>query len=450
MATSRRRFLAQALAPAVAVAAARSTKPNFLVIVSDDQGMGDLGCYGASDVKTPNLDRLAASGVRFTNWHANSPVCSPSRASLITGRYPHRTGIPQILFSKPGFDVPGLKAGEATLATELRKLGYRTGAIGKWHLGSTPESRPLAQGFDEFFGYYSGWIDYYSHRFYTLGGQPVYHDLWRGEKEVWRDNEYMTEVLGREARAFLRRQNREKPFFLYLTFGAPHYPMMAPQRYVDRFPETMDRDRRMHAAMISALDDAIGGVMAELKSRGVLENTVVFFMSDNGATEEERADHRGRRYQGGSNGPLRGSKGSLFEGGIRVPAMMSWPGKIRAGQVREECGIAMDILPTFLEWAGGKAPAHVDGVSVAAPLTQDSAWPADRDLFWSYDGQTAIRRGNWKLVEQPRERLGGEVTAGPWLSDLARDPGEKQNLATEPGTPSADLRRALTAWRAGI
>ena len=161
----RREFL-QALAPALL--ARPTAPPNFLVIVSDDQGIGDVGCYGAPDMKTPNLDRLAARGIRFTDWHANSPVCSPSRASLLTGRYPQRAGIPQILFSKPNFDVPGLRAGESTLATELRKLGYRTSAIGKWHLGSTPESRPLAQGFDEFLGYYSGWIDYYSHRFYTL------------------------------------------------------------------------------------------------------------------------------------------------------------------------------------------------------------------------------------------------------------------------------------------
>lgn len=444
MGISRRGFLAS-LAAAAAPGAAR---PNFVVIVSDDQGMGDLGCFGAADVKTPHLDRLAASGIRFTNWHANSPVCSPSRASLLTGRYPGRVGIPQILFSKPNFDVPGLKKGETTLATALRGRGYSTAAIGKWHLGSTPESRPLAQGFDEFFGYYSGWVDYYSHRFYTLGGQPVYHDLWRGEREVFHDTEYLTELLAKEARAFLQRQSRAKPFFLYLTFGAPHYPMMAPQRYVDRFPETMDRDRRMHAAMIAAMDDAIGTVMATLKSRGLAENTVVFFMSDNGATEEERADHRGRMYKGGSNGPFRGSKGSLFEGGTRVPAMLAWPGTLPGGQVREECGMAMDIFPTFLEWAGGgPAAGPVDGASLAPALAKKAGWP-ERDVFWAYDGQAAVRRGDWKLVEKPRERLNGEAAAEPWLSDLSVDPGEKTNRLKDPGSPVRELRQALEAWRA--
>ena len=415
-----------------ALFARKSAPPNFVVIVSDDQGMGDVGCYGATDVQTPHLDRLAAGGIRFTDWHANSPVCSPSRASLLTGLYPQRAGIPQILFSKPGFDVPGLRAGETTLASGLRKLGYRTSAIGKWHLGSTPESRPLAQGFDEFFGYYSGWIDYFSHRFYTLGGSPVYHDLWRNEKETWREPEYMTELLGREAQAFLERQSRDRPFFLYLAFGAPHYPMMAPQRYLDRFPASMDRDRRLHAAVISAMDDAIGAVLATLAARG-LDNTVVFFMSDNGATEEDRADHRGRIYRGGSNGPYRGSKGSLFEGGIRVPAMLSWPGVVSPGQVRDDCGMAMDILPTFFEWAG--ASSRADGSSLGPALLGKSPFPA-RDLGWAYDGQFALRRGPWKLIQNYRERLGGELRKEAWLSNLALDPCREPQLRRRARQPA--------------
>jgi arylsulfatase A-like enzyme len=438
----RREFL-KSVAPALL--GRERAAPNILVIVSDDQGMGDLGCYGAPDVQTPHLDRLAAGGIRFTDWHANSPVCSPSRASLLTGRYPQRAGIPQILFSRPGFDVPGLRAGETTLASELRKLGYRTSAIGKWHLGSTPESRPLAQGFDEFFGYYSGWIDYYSHRFYTLGGTPVYHDLWRDEKEIWREPEYMTELLGREAQAYLERQSRERPFFLYLAFGAPHYPMMAPQRYLDRYPGSMDRDRRLHAAMISAMDDCIGSVLSTLSARG-LDNTVVFFMSDNGATEEERADHRGRLYRGGSNGRYRGSKGSLFEGGIRVPALLSWPGVLGRGQVREECGLAMDVLPTLLEWAGAAPLAGADGSSLSGALLGKTAWPR-RDLYWAYDGQFALRRGPWKLIRNHRERLGGELRQENWLSNLALDPTESRNLASRPGSPLEDLLKNLDSWR---
>src|SRR5688572_15765007 len=175
-----RRQLLGSLAGAAALSAQTSARrPNVVVMIVDDMGIGDLGCYGASDARTPNLDRLASEGIRFTDWHSNSPVCSPSRASLLTGQYPQHCGIPQILFSKADFAVHGLKAGEHTLASELKKAGYRTGAIGKWHLGSSPESRPMSQGFDSFFGFYSGWIDYYSHRYYTLGGDPLFHDLWR-------------------------------------------------------------------------------------------------------------------------------------------------------------------------------------------------------------------------------------------------------------------------------
>ncbi len=163
-------------------------RPNFVVIYTDDQGYGDAGCYGGSDMKTPNIDHLAAGGARFTDWHANSPVCSPSRASLMTGKYPHNAYVPQILFSRPDFNVPGLRPGERTLPGELRRLGYKTAAFGKWHLGSAPDARPMAQGFDEWFGFYSGWTDYYSHRYYTLGGVPVFHDLWRNGKEEFRDS----------------------------------------------------------------------------------------------------------------------------------------------------------------------------------------------------------------------------------------------------------------------
>ena len=208
-----RRFFLASLAVA---AAQKPLRPNIVVIVADDLGIGDLGCYGAADAKTPNFDRMAVDGIRFTDFHANSPVCSPSRASLLTGKYPQRCGIPQILFSKPDFSsVKGLRAGETTLPGELKKQGYRTAAVGKWHLGTAPESRPLKQGFDSFFGFYSGWIDYYSHRFYTLGGQPVFHDLWRDDTEVWHEPEYQTELLTREAKSFIAKQTG--PYFLYLA-----------------------------------------------------------------------------------------------------------------------------------------------------------------------------------------------------------------------------------------
>lgn len=441
---NRRSFLG-ALA-ASAAPAQTSQKPNVVVILADDLGIGDVSCFGAKDIRTPNLDRLAAEGVRFADLHANSPVCSPSRASVMTGKYPQHAGIPEILFSRPAFDVPGLKAGEQTLAAELKKLGYRTGAVGKWHLGSAKDSRPRAQGFDEFFGFYSGWTDSYSHRYYTLGGQPVFHDMWRNDEEVWEDPTYQTELLAREANAFISKQKAGSPFFLYLAFGAPHYPMIAPKRFVDRLPASMDRDRRMHAAMVESLDENIGSVMATLKQRG-FENTIVYFQSDNGATWELRADHAGREYRGGSNGIYRASKGSLFEGGTRVPAILRWPGKIPGGQVSNALCLGMDILPTVLRNAGASSIDAFDGVDLTAHLSSKAAL-ADRTVFWEYKAQTCARQGNWKLLIDPNEGLGKETIKGTMLFDIAADPSEKNNVASAQRVIVQKLTEQAAAWKA--
>jgi arylsulfatase A-like enzyme len=421
-------------------------KPNFIVIYTDDQGIGDLGCYGSPEMKTPHLDKMAASGIRFTDWHTNSPVCSPSRASVLTGKYPQRAGVPQILKSSPEFDVPGLKKGETTLPGELKKLGYRTAAVGKWHLGSAAHSRPQAQGFDEWFGFYSGWTDYFSHTYYTLGGNPVFHDLWRNEKEHFEDATYQTEMLGREAKAFLNRQTRETPFFLYLAFGAPHYPMMAPRKYVERFPEGMDRDRRMHAAMVAAIDDVVGEIVSVLQAKGVDQDTVIFYQADNGSTQEVRADHRARPYKGGSNGRYRGYKGSLWEGGTRVPALLRWPARIKPGQVNAEVGMAMDILPTFVKWAGGTVPAGVDGMDIS-PVVLDGKRSARQEVFWEYDGQRAIRRGEWKYMENYREGLGSPMVKEAWLSNLKEDAGEKENFLGRAPEVTRELKERLANWK---
>lgn len=429
---NRREFLgAMAMSPALAQPAAQ---PNIIVILADDLGIGDLSCFGAKDIRTPNLDKLAAGGVRFANWHASSPVCSPSRASVLTGKYPQHAGIPEILFSKPEFDVPGLRAGERTLATELKKRGYRTAAVGKWHLGSSPASRPRAQGFDEYFGFYSGWIDYFSHRYYTLGGQPLFHDLWRNDEEVWEEPVYQTELLAREAKAFVQRQS--SPYFLYLTFGAPHYPMMAPKRYVDRVPATMDRDRRLHAAVVEALDEAIGNVLSAIKG-----DTIVFFQSDNGATRELRADHRGRESFAGSNGIYRASKGSLFEGGTRVPAMMRWPGKIPAGQVSDAVCLGMDLAPTLLR------ASDFDGTDLMEHLTKRTPVP-ERTVFWEYRTQMCARREQWKLVVDPMEGLGKPTIPGTMLFDVVADPSEKNNVASSQPAIVQRLTEELKAWKA--
>ncbi len=441
----RRQFLS-ALAAAPLAAQRPSAKPNFIVIYTDDQGIGDLACYGSPEMKTPNLDRMAASGIRFTDWHTNSPVCSPSRASLLTGKYPQNAGIPQILTSKPDFNVSGLRQGEATLPGELKKLGYRTAAVGKWHLGSAAHSTPLAQGFDRHFGFYSGWIDYYSHRYYTLGGTPVFHDLWRDGKEVFEEPVYQTELLTREANAFLDRQRPgADPFFLYLAYGAPHYPMMAPEKYLSRFPASMDRDRREHAAMVAAVDEGVGVILDTLKARGLDNDTVVFFQADNGATREERADHRGRPYRGGSNGSFRGYKGSLWEGGIRVPGLLRWPSRIQPGQVKDGLGVTMDVMPTFLKWAGGTAPAGVDGADMSPWLFDGGAPPHDY-VQWQYEGLKAVRRGSWKLMENWRDGLGTPTEQGRRLSNLAEDPREERNWADRNPQLVLELEKLLPKW----
>ncbi len=436
-------------------ALATSSRPNVIVILTDDQGYGDLGANGALDAKTPHLDRLAAGGIRFTDWHANSPVCSPSRASVLTGKYPQRTGIGQVLNSKPTFDVAGLRANEVTLAKELKKAGYQTAVVGKWHLGSAEASRPKQQGFDEFYGFYSGWVDYYSQRYYTLGGNPgatgappqnIFHDFWDNDKEIYPEPQHQTELLGQRAVEFVRRQRGGNPFFLYLTFGAPHYPMMAPARYLDRFPATMDRDRRLHLAMMAEVDDQIGMLVAELKKKNLMNNTIVYFQSDNGATEETRADHVGRPYRGGSNGKFRAYKGSVFEGGHRVPAMISWPGRLRP-RVEESLGMGMDVLPTMLGLAGLSAPQGIDGRDLSAALQGAAAWP-ERTVIWDYDNQFAARRAEWKLVIDPRPSLLLPAEEMTWLSNLKENPEETRNYASSRPEIVAELSKAIADWRA--
>jgi arylsulfatase A-like enzyme len=424
-------------------------RPNFIVIYTDDQGIGDLSCYGAPDVPTPHLDQLAADGVRFTSLYSNSPVCSPSRAALLTGRYPVRAGIRNFLPGRASFDVPGLKSTERTLPGELRKQGYRTALIGKWHLGMTPESRPLAQGFDQFQGFYSGWIDGFSHRYYQLaktGPDQIYHDLWENEREVYADPRYHTELFNAQAVEFIGKQTPQQPFFLYLAHSAPHYPMIAPEKYVNRLPATLDRDRRMHAAMILAIDDGIGEIRAALKRRGLDRNTVIYFQSDNGATTEARADSQGRPYRGGSNAPFRGYKGGLFEGGIRVPALMAWPGRIPPRQVLDAPVAAFDVMPTFLQWAGAPAPPDLDGRSLAATVQKRGESPHP-ELFWEYQGQYAVRRGKWKYMTQPTTGLGEPVAAPEWLSNLEIDPAERENWIGREAQVGRDLADSLERWR---
>lgn len=407
-----------------------SHRPNFIVFLTDDQGYGDLSCMGATDFRTPHLDALADRGARFTNWYSNSPVCSPSRASLLTGRYPGNAGVRSILAGHR--TATGLPPQVPSLATALKGLGYRTGMFGKWHLGLAEGSRPQEHGFDQWFGFMAGCIDYYSHIFYwgMGGGNDPLHDLWENGREVYANGRYFTEMITERAVQFIRgAAQAPEPFFLYVPFNAPHYPMHAPAEYLDRFRD-LPPDRRIMAAMLSAVDDGVGRIVAELQRQGALEDTCIFFQSDNGPSRETRNWLDGCRdpYYGGTAGKLKGHKFSLYEGGIRVPGILSWPARIPAGRVLDGVGVAMDVFPTFLRAAGGDpARYELDGSDLTGMVVNGAPSP-HADVFWEMGKQTAVRRGRWKLV------LGGQLVEGAppedavHLSDLDEDAGERLNL----------------------
>lgn len=429
--------------------------PNFIVFLTDDQGYGDLSCMGATDFRTPHLDNLAASGCRFTDWYSNSPVCSPSRASLLTGRYPGNAGVRSILAGHR--TASGLPPEVPTLATALKKLGYRTAMFGKWHLGLANGSRPNNHGFDEWFGFLAGCVDYYSHIFYWemnrggAGNDPT-HDLWYNNKEIYKNGEYLTDLITERAVEYVRRTAKDaQPFFLYITYNAPHYPMHAPKKYLDRFPH-LAQDRRIMAAMLSAVDDGVGEIIAELERQDILENTCVFFQSDNGPSRERRNWLDGKKdpYYGGSTGKLKGHKFSLYEGGIRLPAIMSWPKQIPGGQVINEVGIAMDVFPTFLKVAGGNPTQYkLDGLDIM-PMVADSKSTPHVEIFWEMRGQTAVRRGKWKLVLQGQLVEGAMPEDDVHLSNLEADMGERNNLKDEQPQITTELKAAAEAWRSNV
>ena len=425
-------------------------KPNVIIILTDDQGYGDLGCMGAADLKTPNLDALAAKGVRFTSMYAASPVCSPSRAGLLTGRYPGNAGVRAILAGHR--KASGLTPKVPTLAAALKKEGYATGICGKWHLGLKPECRPNANGFDEFSGFLAGCLDYYSHIFYygmSDGGFNPTHDLWENGDEVWANGEYLTERITRKSVDFIRR-HADGPFFLYVAYNAPHYPMHAPQRYLDRFPD-LPWDRRIMAAMLAAVDDGVGEIRDTLEQLGLAENTIVYFQSDNGPSRESRnwLDGTPDPYYGGSAGGFAGHKFSLFEGGIRVPALLAWGDKVPARVIGDPC-IATDIFPTVLEACGGDpAGDGLDGRSILGLLTRGEQAPHGC-LFWELEDQTAVRCGNYKLVLNGRTEESAAPRAPVFLADLSSDPGETRNLAETLPETCEELTRLALSWRGGI
>ena len=302
---------------------ADASKPNIILILTDDQGIGDVAAYGATDILTPGIDRMAKNGTRFTQFYANASVCSPSRASVMTGMVPQRAGVPGNV-PPPPWNTKGLPTERVTIADMLKEKGYRTAQIGKWHLGSKEGTTPLDQGFDYSFGHLGGVIDNWSHFFYWRG--PNLHDLQRNNKEIFRDGEYFPDLMLEEAVSFID-DSGDDPFFIYFAINTPHYPYQGEAGWIDYYrAQGVEYPRDLYNAFVTTTDERIGALLNHLELRGLADNTVLIFQTDHGHSTEERA-----HWGGGSAAGLRGAKFSLFEGGIRVPAMIVWPGKIPAG-----------------------------------------------------------------------------------------------------------------------
>lgn len=424
------------------------SRPNVVIIYTDDLGYGDLSCYGA-EYPTPNIDALANRGVRASSWYSNAPICSPSRAALLTGRHPVSTGITQIL---PGSrSSPGLGSEQQTLAAMLRGHGYATGMFGKWHLGVTPECRPRAHGFDEFFGFLAGCIDYYSHIFYwgQSGGVDPVHDLWHDDTEVWRNGEYVTDMITDCAVDFIDR-NADQPFFCYVPYNAPHYPMHAPLEYLDRFPE-LPRNRRIMAAMVAAVDDGVGAITETLARHDLLDDTIIVFSSDNGPSTETRnwLDGANQRWDGSSAGNFRGHKGSLLEGGIREPFLMSYPRSLPANVVCEGPAQMTDVVPTVLTLAELPIPETVQGVDTS-PMLRGNVSTIHEQLYWWQGDQLAIRDGDWKLILNPCIDLDEVLTDGTFLVHLTTDPGETMNQNDCQPKLTTRLQNDLYSWSRSV
>ncbi len=422
--------------------AATPARPNILLIVADDLGWGELSCQGNPQIPTPHIDSLAKNGVRFTNGYVSGPYCSPTRAGLMTGRYQQRFGHE----FNPGpaeqaVENFGLPLTETALPQRLKSAGYATGMFGKWHLGYRPEFHPQKRGFDEFFGFLGG-----AHSYLDAGSDRAANPIQRGTTTVDK-MDYATEEFAREAAAFIDRRRAES-WFVYLPFNAVHAPLEATEKYLNRFASIEDSRRRTFAAMLSAMDDAVGVVLAKIAELKLDENTLVFFISDNGGPTASITS---------GNGPLRGFKAQTWEGGIRVPWMVQWKGRIPAGRVDDRNVIQLDILPTALAAAGVavKPEWKIDGVNLLPFLSGEKNGAPHETLFWRFGAQMAVRMGDWKLVKGPGAGVGIEQRAkatvdGAELYNLKQDIGEKNNLAATNPEKARELAAAWNKWDAEL
>jgi len=443
------------LSPASALASTAvdpaAPRPNIIVFMVDDLGYADVSAYGINRLPTPNIDRIGNDGVKFTDAYVTAPVCAPSRAALNTGRYQNRFGFEfnNGPASRDSEERLGLPTSEVTIAQELKSLGYTTGLIGKWHLGSNDEHYPTNRGFDDFVGILTGATMYIDPTVpgvrslytgeaatgaYITRGQ--YNQVVEGpdREVVHNEREYLTDYFGRRAVESVRSYAAaDNPYFLYLGFTAPHDPMVVTEKYYNRFPHIESELHRIYAAMVSALDDAVGTVLDAVEASGEADNTIIFFLSDNGCAA----------YYPGmcSCEPLRGGKLSHYEGGVRVPFLMRWPAELEGGQVFREVSSSMDIFPTLIEAAGGKLRTDrvYDGVDLMPFLKGERAGPPHTELVWRRQPMVSIRKGDWKLWKS----LTGEYTL---LFNLKDDLNEASNVAAENPEIVRELEAAIEQW----
>lgn len=407
--------------------AGAAERPNVIIIYTDDQGTLDAGCYGAEDLQTPHIDALAKRGVRFTQMYAPSAICSASRAGLLTGRIPPRAGVPGNVSSQEG--VAGMPQEEVTIADMMQAAGYATGHIGKWHLGYTPETMPNGQGFDYSFGHMGGCIDNYSHFFYWVG--PNRHDLWRNGQHIWEDGRFFSDLMAEECEAFLEK-NQDRPFFIYWANNVPHYPLQGTAKWRDVYKD-LPHPRDKYNAFVSTLDERIGQVVAKIDELGLREKTLIIFQSDHGHSTEERTFG-----SGGYCGPYRGAKGCLFEGGLRIPSIVSMPGTIPEGETRDQMVHGCDWLPTIADFCGTPLPqARLDGKSLKNVILKDSVSPHET-LYWRLGrgnrAQWVVRQGDWKLLGNPKDNSHkAELTNDDklFLVNLGDDITEMTNVAKD-------------------
>lgn len=410
-------------------------KPNVMVIFTDDQGYGDLGCYGCEDFPTPNIDYLARRGVRCTDGYSTCPVCSPSRAGLMTGRYQQRFGHEYNFIAEVKSEngqSPGLPLDQITLADAMKRQGYVTGMVGKWHLGMEASHHPLERGFDEFFGFQDG-----GHRY--LGFDRP-HAILRGkDRAEIKPDAYLTDVFSDEALSFVDRHQKE-PFFLYLAYNAPHTPLQAPEKYLDQFAYIPNPQRRAYAAMVYAIDVGVGAIQEKLKKIGLWEDTLIFFISDNG----------GWKMSGADNGQLRGNKGRFYEGGCRVPYLVQWPAVLPAGKTYHHPVSTLDVFATAVAAAASELPQNraMDGVNLVSYLTGQKRSMPHEYLCWRESIMTktdnvlgaSIRSGKWKMV-----KIGEQADR---LYDFSNDIGETNDVAhLHPGVVQK-LNRMYNSWDA--